>query len=76
MVAPQPVGRPELVAMSGSAGRQSQEVRSAAEDRSRPAKASKRSRSGWWTVLQFVVGLLVIIGVAAAVVALYIRYYQ
>lgn len=40
-----------------------------------PHKAKGR-RGGLWTVLQFVVGLAVIVGVAWAVVALYIRYYQ
>lgn len=37
---------------------------------------SGRKGTGWQTVLQFVAGLLVIAGVAAAVVWLYIRYYQ
>ncbi len=32
--------------------------------------------SGWKVALQFIVGILVIVGVAAAVVALYIKYYQ
>ena len=43
----------------------------------RQARAPKRGgSSGWKVFLQFVVGLLVIAGVAAAIVALYIRYYQ
>jgi hypothetical protein len=45
----------------------------------RPAKQPRQPRSGGGgirVVLQFVVGLLVIVGVAAAIVALYIRYYQ
>lgn len=48
----------------------------------KPAKAPKqakvpREKSGALSVvLQFIVGLLVIAGVAAAIVALYIRYYQ
>ncbi len=33
-------------------------------------------RRVWLVVLQFVIGLLVIAGVAAAIVALYLRYYQ
>jgi hypothetical protein len=43
-----------------------------------PAAKPKRARmsGGWRTVLQFVIGLLVIAGVAAAVIALYLRYYQ
>ena len=37
----------------------------------------KRSEGGAWrVVLQFIVGLAVIAGVAFAIVALYIRYYQ
>lgn len=43
------------------------------------AQQPKPERSGggaWRVVLQFVVGLAVIAGVAAAIVALYIRYYQ
>jgi hypothetical protein len=40
-------------------------------------RSSKRRGGGAWrVVLQFVIGLLVIAGVAAAIVALYIRYYQ
>jgi hypothetical protein len=38
-----------------------------------PAPAARR---GWWTALQFVIGLLVIAGVAVAIIALYMRYYQ
>lgn len=43
-----------------------------------PRPAKKRSSGGgvWRAVVQFVIGLLVIAGVAAAIVALYIRYYQ
>jgi hypothetical protein len=44
--------------------------------RPRPAKKRGGGSSGWKVFLQFVVGLLVIAGVAAAIVALYIRYYQ
>jgi hypothetical protein len=39
-------------------------------------KRQRRGGGGWRVVLQFVIGLLVIAGVAAAIVALYIRYYQ
>jgi hypothetical protein len=35
-----------------------------------------RKTAAWKVVLQFVVGLIVIVGVAAAIVALYVRYYQ
>ena len=37
---------------------------------------TKRGGGGWKVVLQFVIGLLVIAGVAAAIVWLYIKYYQ
>jgi len=40
-----------------------------------PQRASG-ARRAWLVVLQFVIGLLVIVGVAAAIVALYLRYYQ
>jgi hypothetical protein len=45
-------------------------------------KAKRRGRQpgsgggAWKIVLQFVIGLAVIAGVAAAIVALYIKYYQ
>jgi hypothetical protein len=40
-------------------------------------KQRKQSSGGAWrVVLQFVIGLVVIAGVAAAIVALYIRYYH
>jgi hypothetical protein len=42
----------------------------------RPAKSKGRKGGTWKVVLQFVIGLLVIAGVAAAIVALYVRYYQ
>ena len=44
--------------------------------RSDRAERPARSGGGWRTILQFVVGLLIIAGVAFAIVALYIRYYQ
>jgi hypothetical protein len=56
----QPVGRGQAMA------------RPAQERAPRPARKSK----GWQVVLQFVVGLVVIVGVAAAIVALYIKYYK
>ncbi len=40
-------------------------------------KAPKKSKGRIWrAILQFAIGLLVVLGVAAAIVALYIRYYQ
>jgi hypothetical protein len=45
----------------------------APEAKSAPAK---RGGGGWKIGLQFAVGLLVIVGVAAAIVWLYIKYYQ
>lgn len=44
--------------------------------RSRKEAPERRSGGTWRTVLQFVIGLLIIAGVAFAIVALYIRYYQ
>jgi len=44
-------------------------------DRSAGRPGGKK-RGGWWVALQFIVGLLVIVAVATAVVVLYIRYYQ
>jgi hypothetical protein len=44
-----------------------------------PARAPKRRRKSggtWKVVLQFVIGLGVIAGVATAIVVLYLRYYQ
>jgi hypothetical protein len=42
-----------------------------------PQPKPVRKRGGAWrVVLQFIVGLLVIVGVAAAIVLLYVRYYQ
>jgi hypothetical protein len=49
------------------------------EQRQPKPRKQRKQRSGggaWRVVLQFVVGLLVIAGVAAAIVALYIRYYE
>ena len=46
------------------------------EMNSRGNAAPAKSGGGWKVVLQFVVGLLVIVGVAAAIVFLYIKYYQ
>jgi hypothetical protein len=38
-------------------------------------KTAKRRGGGWWVALQFIIGILVIAGVAAAIVFLYVRYY-
>lgn len=46
-----------------------------AQPQPRPAQPQRRG-GGWRVVVQFIVGLLVIVGVAAAIVALYVRYYQ
>jgi hypothetical protein len=55
------------------------EPRPEARPAAKPPKQRKQrgeGGGGWRVVLQFLVGLLVIAGVAAAIVALYIRYYQ
>jgi len=44
------------------------------EPQAKPASAKRGG--GWKVALQFVIGLLVIVGVAAAIVLLYIKYYQ
>lgn len=43
-----------------------------------PGQAAPRPKSSraFWVALQFIIGLLVIAGVAAAIVMLYVRYYQ
>jgi len=46
------------------------------EGRSARAAKPERRSGGWRVALQFFVGLVVIVGVAAAIVALYVRYYQ
>ena len=46
------------------------------EPESQAKPASAKRGGGWKVVLQFVIGLLVIVGVAAAIVMLYIKYYQ
>jgi hypothetical protein len=46
------------------------------ESKPQSNNAPAKSGGGWKVVLQFVVGLLVIVGVAAAIVFLYIKYYQ
>ena len=42
----------------------------------KPAKQKRRGGGAWRVVLQFVIGIAVIAAVAAAIVFLYIRYYQ
>ncbi|HEX3082424.1 MAG TPA: hypothetical protein VHQ86_04165, partial [Candidatus Saccharimonadia bacterium] len=79
---PQPMARPAMPVQ-----RPQQYARPAAPEAPAPRmqpmqeapmpKAKRRKRGGGWMVaLQFVVGLLVIAGVAAAIVWLYIKYYQ
>lgn len=43
-----------------------------------PRQAAPRPKGNraLWVALQFIIGLLVIAGVAAAIVMLYVRYYQ
>lgn len=53
-------------------GPQQPQIPQQSQRKQRPVKKS----GGWRVVLQFVVGLLVIAAVAAAIVVLYIRYYQ
>ncbi|HSX00714.1 MAG TPA: hypothetical protein VLF67_00595 [Candidatus Saccharimonas sp.] len=48
----------------------------APEPRVAAPEPARGRRRGWWIVLQFVIGLAIIAGVAAAIVVLYIRYYQ
>lgn len=45
-------------------------------ERPMPVVKKRAPRRGWWVVLQFVIGLAVIAGVAFAIVWLYVRYYQ
>ena len=57
--------------------RAAQEQEQLVPPKGKRARKPKRQGSGAWkVVLQFVIGLLVIAGVAAAIVALYIKYYQ
>jgi hypothetical protein len=53
-----------------------QQAAPAAPQQRQASRPRKRKGSVWGVVLQFIIGLLVIAGVAAAIVALYIRYYQ
>jgi len=71
MPQPRPLTRPEQAPQ-----RQQQREQEPAASVSSPKKQAKRQLGGWSVVLQFIIGLLVIAGVAAAIVALYIRYYQ
>jgi hypothetical protein len=58
--------------------RQAPEPEQYQEYQDQPAPAPKRAKrgGGWKIVVQFIVGLAVIAGVAAAIVWLYIKYYQ
>jgi hypothetical protein len=74
-VAPQGYGQ----GYSQEAYQQQQPVRGRAangQQRDEREAPMPRKTAGWKVALQFVVGLLVIVGVAAAIVALYVRYYQ
>ena len=70
---PQPQPRP--VAPARPAPVQAQRPAAAPMPAQAPAPA-KSSRGLWWVILQFVIGLLVVVGVAAAIIMLYIKYYQ
>ena len=69
---PDPYGRQAVTRQQEAATRQAPAEKPAKPRRER----RRRSGNGWRVVLQFVVGLLVIAGVAAAIVALYVKYYQ
>ena len=58
-----------------SGGRQHRQVQSE-QVYHESAQTQSRKGSGWKIVLQFVLGLAVIVVVAAAIVWLYVRYYQ
>jgi len=64
---PQPARQQRPVDARPAAYQQAQ-----AQTQAAPAKKG----GGWKVALQFVIGLLVIAGVAAAIVYLYIKYYQ
>jgi cytoskeletal protein RodZ len=74
-----PDGRPYGPQDYAQAQQQQEQLIPQKQKKQKPPKQPKPSREGggaWKVVLQFVVGLLVIAGVAAAIVALYIKYYQ
>ncbi|HEY6737146.1 MAG TPA: hypothetical protein VI322_05520 [Candidatus Saccharimonadia bacterium] len=83
----QPVRRPMQPAGGRQLGHQASVQLAAPAQSQRPAQSQKpaqgqqsvqgqKMNSGVWIVLQFVIGLAVIAGVAAAVVWLWVKYYQ
>ena len=85
-MAPQPAQRPaQPLQRPVQPAQRSMQRPAAPQGYYEPQQAVQRSEApqpaaakggGWRVLLQFVVGILVIAGVAAAIVALYIRYYQ
>lgn len=73
--APQPQPQPQPAARPRPAAPRHQALADEPVPAASAPTASK-ARGGWWTALQFIIGLLVIVGVAAAIIALYMRYYQ
>lgn len=74
----QPVRRPMQQTQATRASLPAQPVRDPARSQpvAAPLETVPRSRGGFGVVIQFVIGLLVIVGVAAAVVWLWVKYYQ
>jgi hypothetical protein len=73
-MASQPQPQPQGRSQQQYAQQQPQAVQTAAPVAQ--AVGSKSKRRGWLVLLQFVIGLLIIVGVAAAIVMLYMKYYQ
>jgi hypothetical protein len=69
---PQSQGHPQ----QQYAQQQAQVVQAPAPAPATQTAGSKGKRRGWLVLLQFVIGLLIIVGVAAAIVMLYMKYYQ
>ena len=77
---PMPMQRPMAPAAPMRQAPAAQVMRPAGREQPQPqaqpkVKPARARRGAWMVVLQFVVGLLVIAGVAAAIVWLYIKYY-